>query len=550
MAGMASSRSWLRAAMVALALAVGAGSVGSALALTRSLREQLATASGLGLHAPGLLDELRRAESPVRVRLHLARALLGLTVEEESLAEATGDLAEHRRRLETAESLARSVLSHHPASWEAASIAGAALFMRWSHARDPRLLQEYRRWEQPLLFARAVAPDGRPAGRYLAAAYLELWPALSEEKRALAAELVASAFTDRQTFGRLLDPWLRVVPGEAGLAPIPDRPWAWGAIRERAGRDGDWEAYCEAWRRERRAWLRDLRAQLAQASLLASGGELSRSRRELLRVLAAAPPDLDFAPLVERALRLLPHGPRQSKPSAPAARWLTWAMLRELGSEPQPLSVESLVRLRGLAFPDGSGEPLTAALSAWVERVRGRAERAEELESRPGGTWQPEWAPYHLLAARSFLEQGRPDRAREALLRVHPDWQQHPVFVRIAERLGESPPTPPPAPDSIGGPLDWTYSGGLARLTFEAPVATDGLAVALAEVPARGTALSIRWDGSTLGCRPLDGGTRILQIPVAVRPGVHQLELEPLTEGRVYAGSVELRPPTPPGRPG
>jgi len=183
---------------------------------------------------------------------------------------------------EAAERLARSVVAAHPASWEAASLAGAALYLRWSEARDPLLLQAYRRWERPLLFALELAPNHRHPGRYLAAAYLELWPVLSEEKRALAEDLVAIAFTDPRAFSALLDPWLRVADGQAALEPIPDRSWAWSALRSRAGEQGDWATYCDAWRRERRALLRDLRARLGEAERLVAGGELARARRDLL----------------------------------------------------------------------------------------------------------------------------------------------------------------------------------------------------------------------------------------------------------------------------
>lgn len=549
MIAMASPSPRARAAMAAVAVAVGVGAVGSALGIGRSVREQVVAAAALQLRAPGLADDLQRAESPVRARLRFARALLTSAVEEAPADDGADAIPRRRRRLAAAERLARSVLSEHPASWEAAAITGAALYLQLSDARDPLLVQEYRRWERPLLFALETAPDRRQPGRYLAAAYLELWPVLSEQKRRLAEELVESAFTDRAAFGRLLDPWLRVAPPETALDPIPDRPWAWSALRSRAGREGDWNAFCEAWRRERRALLQDLQERLGEAEELASGGELARARGELFGIVSAAPTEPGFAPIVDRALRLLPHGPRQSEPSQSARRWLEWALARELTGGPRALSVESLVRLGALVSPGETEDPATAALAAWIELARDRPSRAEEIEAASGG-WQPEWAPYHLLAARFHLDRGRPDRAREALERVHPDWRRHPLYLQLAERLGDHRPAPRVASREIGGPLDWSYAGGAAHITFRAPVAADGVGVVLAEVPVRGTALAIRWDGATLECRPLDPGDRRLELSVGIVPGVHEIELEPLTGGQVFAGSVELLPPSRPGRPG
>lgn len=550
-----------RLSMAALAVALAAGSLATALALGRSAEEQVETATSLGLDTSRLADDLRRSESPVRARLRVARSLLAAALEEDPGEGSPGRRPAaspgREERLAAAEELARSVLGEHPASWEAAMVAGAATYVQWSDARDPRLVREHRRWEAPLLYALDVAPEGQQPARYLAAAYLELWPVLSDEKRSLARALVAEAFTDRRAFGRLLDPWLRVAEAEAAYEPIPDRPWAWATLRDRAGRAGEWEQYCDAWHRERRSLARELRDRLSEAGAQVRGGDLAQARRTLLGIVAAAPVEQGFAGTVEGALDLLPHGPRRQEPWAPAARWLAWAMAQELHGGEQPLSVASLGRLRAQAVTDGSSDPATTAAAAWVELVRDRPERARELAGTAERTWRPEWAPYLLLEARFHLERGHPDRARASLEQVHPDLRGHPGFAEAAALLGGGRPEPAgteaggrPLSGGVATPLDWSYTGRTARLSFRAPAPAGGLTITLGEAPPQGAALAVRWDGETLACRPLEPGADRLDLPVEIRTGTHRLEVEPLTAGRIFPGTVALLPPPPPGPPG
>lgn len=541
----------LRAVVAALVLVLGASSLWTAHRLDASVDEQLALAEEADVHSPELAVRLRRAESPVRGRLRVAWALLTTDQDPESPGRA--------RRLAGAEELARSVLAVHPASWEAATVAGAAAYLRWSETEDPRLVQEYTRWERPLLFALKRAPDRRPPTRYLASAYLELWPSLSEDKRVFAAELAVEAFSDRSAFGRLVDLWLEVADPATAHEAIPDRSWAWSAIRRRAEATEDWTGFCSAWELERTARIRELREELADAVRMSSGGELGRARRTLLGVLKAAPVGESAADLVEGSLALLPHAPRRSQPSAAAARWLAWAMGRELVTGRQPLSPAALARLRSLAFPDRSASTTAAATSAWVDLVRGRSERAAEAAAREGA-WRAEWAPYHLLAARHHLEREDPDRARRSLDRVHPDWRRHPAYRTLTQEVagaGAQASTEeqvPPAEGSDGvpaaGPLDWSYSGATVRLPLGIERPAGGVAVTLADVPPKGAALEVRWDGGSLGCHPLAPGARRLDLPVDAAPGLHEVALEPLAGGRVYPGRVALKPPRQPAPPG
>lgn len=535
----------LRALVAGLSVCLGAASLWTAHGLDASVDEQVALAEEAGVHSPELSVRLRRAESPVRGRLRLAWALLTTARSPESPGRA--------RRLAGAEELARSVLAVHPASWGAATVAGAAAYLRWSETEDPRLVQEYQRWERPLLFALRRAPDRQPPVRYLAAAYLELWPALSPEKRTLARGLAAEAFSDRATFSRLVDRWLEVADPAVALEAIPDRSWAWAAIRSRAGGNADWDAFCAVWERERTARIRELRRDLAEAARLSAGGELGRARRTLLGVLKAAPVGETAAGLVQRSLALLPHAPRRSEPSAAAARWLEWAMDRQLVTGRQPLPPATLARLRSLAFPDPAASATAAATSAWVDLVRGRGERAAQAAAREDA-WRAEWAPYHVLAARHHLGHKDPDRARRSLERVHPEWRRHPAYHALVEELtGPEPDTRAgesatagtgelAAPTRAASPLDWRYSGAVARLPLGAREAAGGLSVSLGDAPPQGAALQVRWDGRSLGCLALAAGAPRLDLTLEVTPGLHELVLEPLSAGRVYPGSVALTP--------
>ncbi len=538
-------------------LVVGGACLWSAHLVRRGVAHDLETAAGLGLDAPSLPAELRRAESAPRARLRLARALLTAALDERNDVLSAESAAPKRlHRLDTASRLARSVLDAHPASWEAAMVAGAATYLRWSEAQDPRLLQDYRRWESPLLYALGTAPDRRVPARYLAAAYLELWPALSADKRALTRDLLADAFQDRATFGRLLDSWLNVASGAAALAPIPDRSWAWASLRARAGRRADWTEYCDAWRRERGALARELRARLREARDLSAGGELGKARKTLLGILSDAPVDRAFGEIVEQTMELLPHGPQNGTPLAPAVHWLAWAMARDLTGGAQPLSPATLARLRRLAFRESSGDE-GGPLAAWVDLAADRLERAERLEARSVGSWQEEWAPYFLLKARYLQERGRIAEARRALAQVHPDWRTHPAYLRAAAQLGKPDAKAGAAvgpgaavaspPSAVATPLDWSYSGVIARLALRVPATAGGLRIMLAEIPPKGGALAIRWDGETVSCRPLAPGSRRIEVPLEATRGLHQIELELLNGGSLYPGSVKLLPPSPAG---
>lgn len=545
----------LRAALLLAAGTLAAASIHRVTALAGERAALVESARELGVDSPALLDALRRADDPERGRIALARALVVAALEgypgDPEGSPGGGEAADRRRaRLEEADRLARTVLARRPASWEAATLAGAATYLRWSLDRDPRLLQEYRTWEEPLLLARRLAPGKPDPERYLATAYLELWPALSEGKRELARELAGEALRDRRTFGRLIGPWLEISGGD--LAPVPDEPWAWEAVQRALAGRRDWAGFCHAWT----AWRRGLRSSLAgrieEADRLLQADRLLAARQALLDVVASAPTDTAFAGPVERALRSAPHGPARPALRPRFARWLVWSL--DLGLRGvSPLSPAALGRLRATVTSDGDGDPEVMAAAGWTYLAAEDLRGAERFEGRSQALWSPAWGPYRIEKARLLAARGETAAAREVLTAVPSAWRDHPAYLQarlaVAEAAGDRA-----AAAEARAALDarvgtrwpagaWTWRGGRARL--EPLVAAPGaLAVGMAEAPAGGGAAVLWWDGEVLGCFPVETGASLEARP-AVAAGLHLLELETLASaagGRVWPGPVEVLP--------
>jgi hypothetical protein len=530
----------IRAAILVAAVGLAVLAVRQTIALSGQRDELVGTALDLRLDDPGILRLMERAEDPHSARALLAREALTRALLEPSDQAAGGDEELRERRLDAAERLARESLARRPASWRAALVAGLAPYARWSLDRDPRLLQEYRRWEAPLDLAVRLAPGQDEPVRHLATAYLDLWPALSDAKRERARELLARALQEPAAFRQLLDPWLDVSDND--LSPIPDAPWAWTALQDTLSRRRDWPSFCRAWTVRRRALHVRLSEEIAEGERLVETDRLLAGRTVLLAAAAAAPVDARFAPLVDRALRSAPYGPGRPDLAAPFAAWLEWALERELhGAAPGPLSPETLARLRGVVMA-GSDDPGHRAAAVWTYLAGDDWRGAERSERGSGARWSEPWAPYWVVKGRRLVARGELDAARRALAEVHPDWQGHPAF-RLARRaLAQAEGAPafevPPAPV---GDEAWSWRGTRARLDplLEEPAA--GLEISLAEVPDEGAAVAIRWDGEVLGCRAVDEpGPLTVDRPIA--PGLHLLELETLgaATGRVAPGQVRV----------
>jgi hypothetical protein len=535
---------------VRLALALAAGGLAVAalaqhLGLSAERSALLDASRALEVDSEELERAIRRAEDPEVARTALARALLAQAVEiEPEDAEAR---ALRRRRFEESARLARRVLARRPASWEAATLAGAATYLGWSLDRDPRLLQEYRSWEEPLLLARRLAPGQPEPQRYLAAAYLDLWPALSDAKRELARSLLADALQDRKTFGGLVGPWLEVSGGDLG--PVPDEPWAWAGLQATLAGRRDWPGYCRAWTAGRRALRMGLEDQVLAGERLLRAGKLLQARRTLLDAVASAPADRSFAELVERALIAAPHGPARPELRRSLAGWLHWALDQALRGD-RPLDPEALGRLRALVTGDGSGGQEELAAAAWSHLAAGDLAAAESVEDRSELLWSDAWAPYWIVKARFLAERDEIAPARDALALVHPESRERAAYW-LARRLvaraavdREAAAEARAALDALEATrwpaIEWSWKRGRVRLEPWIGGPADALSMTFGEVSAVGAAVALRWDGRVLGCVPAASGRRFA-FPLPVEAGLHLLEVETLAGDRVWPESASLR---------
>ena len=439
----------------ALALA-GVGLAAASVAQLASYRtgrrslEEMARESGVLAQDPGLLEALSREPDPWRARLRLARTLLA-----SATAEPQPEPAVLRRRLETARGLASAVSRARPASWEAAMTRGASTYLEWSRFRDRRLLSRPEEWEGPLLRALELAPGRPEPARFLAAAYLELWPALSRGKQESARRLLAEALSDRDTFGVLIGPWLRTAGSfQEAFSAMPAVPWAWERLQQIAAEEGDWAGYSAARQRWYAALEAQMRRDLAEAEARLRGGDTDRAQLLFLSLLQA-PPRRRFLPQVESALAQAPPGP--ASPSlAPAFRaWHDWSLdLCRRRSCPMPRPVLSRLAL----------------LAGATEAVPAR---------QPASPRRSEWSAQ--------------------------DWQ----------------------PMDRGARLDLSTDGAA------------GLAIEIAGTPDAGAGVEVRLDGEVVA---ISGARRgdVLTVRRAFDGGVHLLEVEAVSGGRLDPGAVRL----------
>jgi hypothetical protein len=511
-------------------------------------------AGGEATGRPGAL-RLSREPDPEQVRLYAARMALAaeldpsLATGRPPLPAGQGGRASAARLAETAR-LAEQVFAAKPAAWEAAMILGAARYLSWSQGRDPRLFTRYREWEDPLETALGLAPGRREPVRFLAGAYLEIWPVLAPGKRREAREILAEVFRNPRDLQALLEPWIEAAGTlPAAFSIIPDNPEAWRHVEDALAGRADLAGWSAARERRDAALLFQLRRDLARAEQLLQRGEPAAARSVFLSAAGRARPDGRYREILETALTRCPPGPVDRETGDNLLPHLLWAVDRCLFGQ-CALSPAALERL---AFFARDAEPAQRALAALFA---GDLPRAESFERQGGaGFWNEAWAPYLTAKARSFAERGRFEEARVLLTLVPRSWQDHPLYwqarvetaraagdgggIALAEsRLAGLSRTGWPA-------FAWTWRRGQARLEMLA--ARPGrLAVALDEVPTNGGAVELRLDGTSLGAFPVpprgaaDGLAPVLLPRTVVSPGLHLLEIESLL-GRALPGSVALR---------
>ena len=511
-------------------------------------RTQSARLEGIGFPLdPRMGRELLREPEPDGVRLRAARAVLaGEMTHAASLdpasPEGRQEMLAGSRRLAEAARQAGDVLAERPASWEAAMVLGAATYLSRSLARDSTLFTAAADWEAPLQAARRLAPAKREPTRFLAAAYLEIWPALSEPKRDLARELVAQMFRDAEDLRLLLDPWLSAVDRREAFSIIPPNPQAWEQVQYFYAGRRDWQAFSDARRRWDLALWTHLQERLAQADIRLARGDLVTARSLYLEVAEQTRPDARYRGLLQAALTRCPPGPVGSRTAENLTLRLDWAVERCLLAT-CPLPPAALKRLANLA---GDQAPHQEALAFLVA---GDLSTALSLERRSETLWSEPWAPYLIVKARVMTDRRRMAEAEEALNLVHSSWWQRPTywlarldFAKVSGRLAEVTK----AEERLRGlsrrgwiATDWTWRQGRARLELLAQEPARKIELDLDEAPEGGGVVELRLDGGIVSTfLALPGRTLALTLPL--QPGLHVLELESVGGGRVLPGAVRL----------
>ncbi len=481
--------------------------------------------------------------TPHHAKLTVARILVYEALAFGESAQASSSTAPVTR-LPVARELALEVLSQQPNSWQASMFLGAATYLEWSLRSDRRLYTAAAEWERPLLEAMEQAAGKPEPRRFLAAAYLETWAALSAAKQASALELVTTMFReDPGSFRRLGPVWLEVAGDHpSALEVIPDLPDPWRVLEQSYAGKRDWDAFCLAHSRYVEALKRRLSRELDEAEQRLRLGDVTGGRQKSLAVVAGSPRDGLFADLVSRALELYPPGLRGLRRKESLNAWLSWALeLHEIGIE--TFSPRAIGRLT-----DAVGE-LDASTAALAAVIAGDTFRINRYEKLAHSQRSKEWAPFLIAKSRWLTDRGDPDAASTALKDVHRSarssrsyWLARRQLARATGDLSDLAT----ADDRLAElrstrwrASDWRWRGRRVILELYPQVESAGLELTISAAPARGAVAELLWDGSSIALEPVASG-QILELAMEIEPRPHLLELRSLAGGEIQPGSVRL----------
>ena len=476
---------------------------------------------------------------------HHAKLIVARTLVHEALTFAEPNRTAAAAQLPRARELAVEVLREQPNSWQASMFLGAATYLHWSLTSDRRLYTEAARWELPLTKAMNEARGKPEPRRFLATAYLETWDALSQEKRELAQGLLEEAFRDDpMAFDRLAPAWVEV-GGEDALEILPDRSAVWRVLERTYAAAKDWQSYRRAHFRRLDALEAELTVDLDEADQRLRLGDLRRGRAMCLAVVAAAPRDGRFAPLVTRSLELYPPGIHGLRSTESLAEWLDWAL--ELSAvSVDPFSPRVLSRLTDAI---GDLEPPVGALAALIAGDAYSTSRYEKLaESKRG----KDWASYLVAKASRWSSPDELAAAGRALEEVHRSFQGSAQYwlarQRIARANGDLVDLAQ-ADSKVSelrkrewDALEWRWRGRRATLrllpSLTAPVSAV-LTIEINKAPPEGAVVGLYWNGTQIDLRTARSRSSI-ELRLDVEPKAHLLELRALAGGEVYPGRVRL----------
>jgi hypothetical protein len=507
---------------------------------------KLLAETGLAARQPDVARAAATDPDPVRGRLSVARALLAEAFDYRSFAtlpprEAAEAAARVNERLELAREVAAGALAVRPSAWQAAMILGGATYRLWSSRGDPRVFSQRKVWEGPLLTAARLAPGEDEPLRFLAVAWLEVWPTLTTAERDDALINLRRAFQDPETFARCAEPWLEAAADrDEAFALVPDDSRAWSLLESLYAGKTEWDGFCATRRRRDQALERELQRRVVEAGEHLRGGDLSGARSLAMGVVAMAPVELRFRDSVEAALALCPPGPVSSR--EPVRRWLTWAGEGFVRGQTR-LSPGAVARLAASA-----GE-LQASEAALAELAAGDLVQAEVIERRNEALKTETWAPYWLAKGRVLARQHRAGEAAAVLARVHRSWRAAVPVVEarlaVAQASGDAAEIAAAhaelaAVAAASWPATaWQWRGPVARLDLLGAADAPGLAVGLDVVPTAGAVVQVSLDGATVAVVPVRAGAR-LEVTTHVARGPHLLEVETIAGERAVPGKVEL----------
>ena len=537
-----------RAGLAAAGMALGLAVASEFRALQAARQEMFGWLAGESVTLDAAA--LGREPDPETVRLRAARAMLAAELDpaRHQGIPAARAARESAERMAATARTGREILARRPASWEAAWIQGAATYLGWSQTRDPRLFTAYRQWEEPLETALRLAPAKRETVRFLAAAYLETWQALSPRKRQIARGLLAELFQDPDDLGRLLDPWLDTAADRReAFSVLPDDPAAWKRVADAFVQRGDLQGYSAARLREEKSLLAALHRDLLEADRLRGDGRLDEARGLYLGVIIRARPEARYLGLLERALERCPPGPVDRWTAERLAPHVARALDRCLfaGCELNAAALKRLTRFaRDLQPPE---EALAALFADGPSRAAVYERHSEGLGGEP-------WAPYLIAKARILASRGQVEEAQGALERVYSSWQQRPLYwqaradvARAAADAGataEAQARLAEAARRAWPATEWTWHRGVARLEMLAGQPAAGVAVTIDSMPEQGALVELRLDGAAVGAFPVHpaaGAAPVLAVKAPLGRGLHVLELESLNGGQVLPGATALR---------
>lgn len=534
--------------VVAGSLAVAAVLLYQGYARRQGELRRLIAAVELNRRQPATVERILWDPDVEMGRLQVARALLYEALDPGAFAalppgERMTAMALVPERLELARGIAEQTLRRRPAAWSAAMILGASHYVEWSLRGDPRLLTERRVWEEPLEVAAAIAPGEEEPRRFLALAYLEIWPALSGGERARLLPLVRHALADRPTFERAAGTWLAVAASpEEAQALIPDTTWAWQAMAVRSARQRDWEGRALAMGRMKAAHARELETTLADLELRRAGGDVRGARTAALGLLSSASPDRRNVGLAERALELLPPGPVDAGRARALRAWLEWGLEMALWEQPG-LSPAALQRLAALL------DPLPPPQAALAALVAGDLAAAEAVERRHEALNTEAWAPYCILKSRALAARGETPAARRLLARVQVLWvgSVPELRSRRAVAVADGDAAALAASEAALAELTgdewpataWRWRGRLANSGFLAVRPAPGLAITFDVAPSQGAALQVSLDGQTVAAPPASPSVEVV-IPEPLEAGIHLLSVTSSSGSRVVPGRFRL----------